>query len=838
MSRYSFSKKVSMVSVFILAMTLAAFAQSTFSTMVHFNGYNGEFPTASMIQANDGNFYGTTYYGGKDGYGTVYQLTPYGVPRYNQSVIYSFKSHSDGANPYGSLLQGSDGNLYGTAYDGGEGVCGSVGCGTLFSINFSGNTHTATAVHTFSTVGNDGINPIGAVIQDPTSHVLFGVASNGGANGFGMIYSVNPDGSGYTDLYDFCPVAGCADGEFPVAGLIEDASGNLYGTTPSGGANNDGVVFELVNGPPYAYTKLFDFTGIGGAQPGAFPEAALVFGPDGNLYGTTEEGGVVTNFGTVFEVNIDRLPDQFTSNYSFAGGNDGAFPVAPLVLASDGYFYGTTEDGGVSDLGTVFRFSNFTGHSNVTSFAGSPNGGAYPIAGLVEASNGYLYGTTLEGGHFDDGEAYTISPAREQFVPVTPCRLEDTRTTGTPLQATGTTNFNIRKLALDQCGYDLSAASSYALNVTIVPTNGPVGFLTIWPANSPCLEGWTTTNDSNGVCRPNTSTFNSYDGNIKAAFPIVEAGWDTGTFKPASAISVYNSSSVASDFIIDIQGYYTEQQALQFYAMQTPGQSCRVVDTRRSNGPLGGPSLVGNMPRQFPMMTSSCFSALNGVPPYAYALNLTVVPSDGEALSYLTAWPGGTTQPNVSNLNNLQMTAVANAAIVAAGPGADGPVLVYASNDTDFVIDVVGYYNPPSAQGVNYYPGVPCRSVDTRSVTAGAGFTGTYEANIGGSDCTPFILLTPTLYDVNATAVSYGDAGYLTLWPVGEPQPFVSTLNVYNGPVVTSNSAIVGNLNNVGVINGSIFGPSPSDLLLDVNGYFAPTAPGGGGGGNRWRRWR
>jgi len=328
-----------------------------------------------------------------------------------------------------------------------------------------------------------------------------------------------------------------------------------------------------------------------------------------------------------------------------------------------------------------------------------------------------------------------------------------------------------------------------------VPSYGPVGYVNLFPANSP-----------KGV--PDTSLMNSYNQVIKAAFPIVQGGW-MGT--PNAGVGIYTTDK--TDVILDLQGYFIEQGGLQFYPMT----ACRVVDTRGSNGPLGGPFLKGNVIRQFPMMASSCLASLAGVPPSAYALNLTVVPHNG-LLGYLTAWPGGEPQPDVSNLNNLTPYPMANAAIIQSGAGADGPIEVYASNDTDVIIDAFGYFNPPGANGYNYYPGLPCRALDTR-LTTGA-FTGLYEANVGASVCAPSSLLLPAAYELNSTVVPNGFMGYLTLWPAGMNQPLVSTLNAYDG-TPTSNAAMIVNTNNVGILNA--YASGQTNLILDLNGYFGPT---------------
>ena len=805
MARYGLLKAAGIVSIVVLAMTLAASAQIPNSaTMVNFNGYNGTLPV-TLIQATDGNFYGTTNYGGASDFGTIYAVTPYGVSRNNQSVLYNFTNGPDGGFPNGSLLQAIDGNLYGTTYQGGNGICYNgnkqVGCGTIFSFNLS--TGALTTLHTFSWVGQDGRTPIGGLTQDPATGYLFGTTSRGGANNLGTVFRVQPDGSNYEILYSFgssVVLGKYVDGTTPYAGVTKDGNGNLWGTTGYGGFFSGGVVFELVYNSAkdtYSLGTVFAFSGSGGPHPGAVPNAPLVFGPDGNLYGTTWWGGV-NNLGAVFKVNIQTLPPTFKSLYSFSGGNDGAHPYAPLMLASDGYFYGTTQYGGAINLGTIFRVDNQGGFTGITpviySFAGGADDGANPVGGLIQATNGYFYGTASNGGYYHSGTVFALSPARQRFVSVTPCRLTDTRS-GNPLAADDIANFNIQELAATQCGYDLSHASSYALNVTIAPTYGPVGYLTLYPANSP-----------KGV--PVTSVMNSYNQVTKAAFPIVQGGW---AGKPGAGVGIYSSDK--TDVILDLQGYFVEEGGMQFYPMT----ACRVVDTRHSNGPLGGPFLTGNVIRQFPMMVSSCFAGLGGVPPEAYSLNLTVIPHEN-LLGYLTAWPGGQPKPDVSNLNDLTPNPMANAAIIPAGAGADGSIEVYASNDTDVIIDVFGYFNPPGANGYNYYPGLPCRAVDTRSTTGA--FNGLYEANVGASICAPPSLLLPAAYDLNSTVVPNGFMGYLTLWPAGMGMPIVSTLNAYDG-TPTSNAAMVVNTNNVGVINA--YATGSTNLIIDLNGYFGPT---------------
>jgi hypothetical protein len=366
-----------------------------------------------------------------------------------------------------------------------------------------------------------------------------------------------------------------------------------------------------------------------------------------------------------------------------------------------------------------------------------------------------------------------------QLVPVTPCRLVDTRK-GNPIQGGTSENFIIPQLG--GCGIPTSAAA-YSLNVTVVP-HGTLGYLTIWPE---------------GEIQPYVSAMNSPDGRIKANAAIVPSG--------NNAVSVYVTNT--TNVILDIDGYFTApgSQTYQFYNLPP----CRLVDTRGANGPLGGPYLPAQQERDFPVLQSSCIPA--GLNIVAYSLNFTVVPYPaGQPLGYLTVWPTGETMPVVSTLNNPTATVVANAAIVPAG--ASGEVAVYAYNTTNLLIDINGYFAAPGQNGLSLYPVAPCRVLDTRN-NNGQPFMGEKTVNVVGSPCA-----SPSnaqAYVFNATVVPPRQMPYLTLWADGQPQPVVSTLNAYDG-FITSNMAIVP------TTNGSIdaFAAGLTQLILDISGYFAP----------------
>jgi hypothetical protein len=318
--------------------------------------------------------------------------------------------------------------------------------------------------------------------------------------------------------------------------------------------------------------------------------------------------------------------------------------------------------------------------------------------------------------------------------------------------------------------------------VTVVP-HGSLGYLTVWPT---------------GEDQPVVSTMNSYDGRVKANAAIVPAGTQ-------GAVSFFVTDT--TDLILDIDGYFApvSNSTLAFYSLAP----CRVADTRNANGDLGGPYLMGGVPRDFPVLEATSCNIPNAA--QAYSLNFTAVPH--VPLGFLTVWPTGQSQPGVSTLNSYSGQLVANAAIVPAGT--DGKVSTYASNDTDLVIDINGYFAAAGQNGLSLYPTAPCRVLDTRTVGNGQPFSGELTVDVLNSGCTPS---TAEAYVLNATVVPPGPLGFLTLWPDGGSLPVVSTLNAADG-AVTSNMAIVP-ASSQGRIDA--FASDLTQLILDISSYFAP----------------
>jgi len=249
--------------------------------------------------------------------------------------LYAFAGATDGANPRGGLIQGADGNLYGTTSQG-----GAAGAGTVFQLTPAG---TLTVVYAF-TGANDGGYPYAGVIQGADGN-FYGTTYQGGASGAGTVFRLTPTGT-ITVLSAF---TGGADGAYPYGGVILGTDGNLYGTASQGGAANAGIVFQLT--PDGTLTALHAFAG--GATDGTYPLGGLIQGSDGNFYGTTLFGGSADS-GTVFQVT----PAGTTSIlYAFTGANDGAYPYAGVIQASDGNFYGTSQSGGAFGAGTAFRLT-------------------------------------------------------------------------------------------------------------------------------------------------------------------------------------------------------------------------------------------------------------------------------------------------------------------------------------------------------------------------------------------------------------------------------------------------------------------------------------------------
>src|SRR5580692_10466664 len=368
---------VSAIGGILMLLAASAASAQVFTSLAELNGTDGSDPYyMSLVQARDGNLYGTTQSGGATGVGSVFRLTPSGTV----TTIYSFcslASCTDGAYPLGGLVLGTDGNLYGTTAEG-----GASNYGTVFKISTTGTLKT---LHSF--ISTDAAAPYSALIQ-VTSAIFLGTSYEGGAANGGTVYEVTTSGK-VTTIYSFCAQPRCTDGADPVEALVRGSDGNFYGTTPFGGTSNLGTIFKIST--KGVFTKLHDFSSTDGAQVwGTLIQSGSSF------LGTTAAGGSSSacsgGCGTIFKVTTAGV---VTTLHSF-DSLDGASPVAGLIQGTDGNFYGTTLLGGSSGDGTIFQSTAAGSVTSLHSFAGTD--GEEPFGGLVQDTNGTFYGMTTGGG--------------------------------------------------------------------------------------------------------------------------------------------------------------------------------------------------------------------------------------------------------------------------------------------------------------------------------------------------------------------------------------------------------------------------------------------------------
>jgi uncharacterized repeat protein (TIGR03803 family) len=316
----------------------------------------------------------------------------------NYKSLYKFTGGQDGGDPQAGLISDQAGNLYGTTVEGGVNKHGTV---FKLAPNSDGSW-TESVLYSFCALGqcDDGAEPVAGLIFDQTGS-LYGTTLGGDLYSSGTVFKLTPtEGGSWTEtvLWSF---TGRRDGGDPYCGLTFDLSGNLYGTTSNGGVYGRGTVFKLTphSGANWTESVLYDFT-TGGSNSG-IPLAGVIFDAAGNLYGTTENGGE-DNEGTVFELKPTKKGIWTISVlHSFTGGRDGGGPgYGNLVMDAAGNLYGTTVYGGIYEYGAVFKLAQSSGkwrETVIQSFTGRGDG-ATPVAGLTFDSTGNLYGTTQQGG--------------------------------------------------------------------------------------------------------------------------------------------------------------------------------------------------------------------------------------------------------------------------------------------------------------------------------------------------------------------------------------------------------------------------------------------------------
>ena len=370
------------LTVVVIGTASTASAQYTLSTVVSFNGTNGAFPYAGLIADSSGNLYSTTGGGGASGYGTVFELAN---GSHTLSTLATFNG-TNGGSPFAGLVADSSGNLYGTTAYG-----GSSTFGTVFEV--AAGTHTLSTLVSFNR--SNGANPMAKLVADASGN-LYGTTEAGGANTYyGTVFEIAASTHTFSSLVSFTSTGGSN----PEANLTVDSSGNLYGSTEYSSGNADGVVFEVATGTH----TLSTLATLNNFPNGRAPFGGMVMDSQGNLFGTTEAGGL-NGVGIVFEIAAGT--HTFSSLATFASTN-GANPMGSLIIDSSGNLYGTTEYGGANGDGTVFKVAAGThALSTLATFTGA--NGEYPMGGLFADSSGNLYGTTRNGGANGEGTVFEL----------------------------------------------------------------------------------------------------------------------------------------------------------------------------------------------------------------------------------------------------------------------------------------------------------------------------------------------------------------------------------------------------------------------------------------------
>jgi uncharacterized repeat protein (TIGR03803 family) len=451
------SKMACIVSVFCAATTILSPAQTKFTSLLSFKGTNGADPHyVTLVQGTDGNLYGTTYSStGTDG--TVFKVTTAG----SLTTLHTFCQGGypclDGALPEAGLTLGTDGNFYGTTTGG-----GTNSNGTVFQITPAGKL---TTLHSFD--NTDGADPEVALVQASNGN-FYGTTTSGGTGDIGTIFQITSSGA-FTSLHSFDNT----DGVYPKTGLVQASNGNLYGATYEGGTGS-GTVYDITTAGKLSTLAIFDPADGGGAT------GKLVQASNGNFYGTTIGGGTSSQ-GTVYEITP---AGKLTTLYSFcskANCTDGGTPYAGLIQASDGNLYGTTFAGGTAKYcnggcGTVFEITLAGKLTTLYNFCSQANcaDGQSPQGGLVQDTNGTFYGTTYYGGTDGIGTIYSLSNGLSPFVKV----LQASGKVGASIIILGTNLTGATSVSFNGVAASFTVVSSTEIEAT-VPADATTGPITV-----------------------------------------------------------------------------------------------------------------------------------------------------------------------------------------------------------------------------------------------------------------------------------------------------------------------------------------------------------------------
>ncbi|HEY1429242.1 MAG TPA: choice-of-anchor tandem repeat GloVer-containing protein [Candidatus Tumulicola sp.] len=363
-------------------------------------GADGGNAATAIALDKSGNAYGTTVVGGTYQCGTIFELNPQSKLPWSETPLYDFTCYSDGKNPHGGVTLDAQGNLDGTTVAGGPSYCTGDGCGVVYQYKAG----VERVLYDF-TGGNDGFGPGGAVTIDKAGN-MYGTTPDGGASGVGTIYEITRAGK-FKVLHAF--TGGDDGGTGSLGSLLLDSSGNLYGVTESGGQYSSGTAYRLTpakNGK-WKFATIYAFKGTPDAGS---PYGGLIEDAGGILYGTTYYGGT-NSLGSVYALLPKGSAVTERVLYSFKGGSDASLSTSTLAFGTGVLLYGTSSGGGGScDCGTIFRVNAKTGKEKVLHSFGGANDGEYSYYGLTKESNGKFLGTTVAGGTKGQGTVFEFTP--------------------------------------------------------------------------------------------------------------------------------------------------------------------------------------------------------------------------------------------------------------------------------------------------------------------------------------------------------------------------------------------------------------------------------------------
>jgi uncharacterized repeat protein (TIGR03803 family) len=444
----------------------------TFKTLFNFDGSDGANSTSGLVQGLNGELYGTTLYGGTGSGGTVFRITSGG----KLTTLYDFSyciviGCPDGAGPNAGVIQATNGDFYGITTGG-----GIYDSGTVFRLTPSGKL---TTLYTFCSQSgcSDGQDPCGGLVQASNGD-LYGTTAGGGNVNHpgGTIFKITPSGT-LTTLYSFCSQSDCPDGAGPEARLVQASDGGLYGTTSAGGVNIGGTIFKIT--PAGVLTTLYSFCALTDCPDGSFPGGGLIQTTDGDFYGTTTSGGAY-GYGTVFKFTPGGTIATLHSFCAETGCPDGADPYPPLIQASDGNFYGTTLKGGTG--GTIFSITPGGVLTTLYSFCtggGECTDGSQPYGGVAQATNGDFYGTTNTGGTSPDfGTVFSLSTGLGPFVEL----QTSSGKVGSSVKILGTQLTGATSVTFDGTAATFIVSSATLITAT-VPTGANTGTVEVMTPN-------------------------------------------------------------------------------------------------------------------------------------------------------------------------------------------------------------------------------------------------------------------------------------------------------------------------------------------------------------------